>query len=298
MNDSFFAYLAEKEVEYKRNEPIKWYSSVKIGGTADVAVFPDNREKLCFVLKFLYENKINYRVVGKMTNLRPQDNGYDGVLVFTSKLNGYSIDGHNVRAECGAVFSLLLFRLSIHSLGGAEALLGIPGSVGGMIYSNAGAFGLEISDFLTDATVVDIESGCELTLLPDDLHFSYRKSILSDKKYILLDAGFEFERMPTESILAEMNRFKRKRLDTQPTAYPSLGSVFKKAGEVSAGRLIDECGLKGTRIGGAKVSEKHAGFIVNAGGATSAEFKRLIQIVTDKVYENHGVKLEMEIEFM
>lgn len=298
MDDSFFAFLAEKDVEYKRNIPIRDFSSVRIGAEASVLAFPDTEEKLIAVVRYLENNGIKYRVVGKMTNILPSDEPYGGVLIFTLRLTGFSYSGTEVRAECGALLALVIARAACHSLGGAEPLSGIPGSVGGMVYSNAGAFGLQISDVFIGARVYDIASDSVLRLSNDDMRFSYRKSALSDKRYILLEASFRFIKKDGGDILREIGKIKEKRRCSQPYEFPSLGSVFKRAGEISAARLIDDCGLKGYSVGGAEISKKHAGFIVNKGGATSADFKSIIEHARQKVNEKYGIRLEEEIEFL
>lgn len=298
MNGSFFAFMAEKEVEYKRDHLIKDFSSVRIGGTAFVLAFPDTEEKLISLIRYLNGNNIKYKVVGKMTNILASDEGYDGVIVFTLKLTHYSFDGCAVCAECGALFSLVIARAAQHALGGREALSGIPGTVGGMIYSNAGAFGMEMSDFVESARVYDVSEDKILALTNDEMKFSYRKSIFSEKEYILINARILFEKKETERILSDIKEYREKRLSTQPHEYPSLGSIFKRNKDTSAGELIDSLKLKGYSVGGAAVSEKHAGFIVNRGGATGKDFQLLIAFIKEKVLEEFGVLLEEEVEYL
>lgn len=298
MYDAFFAFLAKEDVEYKRNATISLCSSVKIGGNADVAIFPNTQDKLIRSVKYLKENKIKYRVVGKMSNILADDSGYCGVLVFTTHLNRFSRSDCYVNVECGALFSHVIARCAKYGLGGAEALFGIPGTVGGMVFSNAGAFGSEISDFLVDALVYDSEKEKIQALTATQMQFSYRSSILNGSRLILLSATFLFERRRQEDILNEVGKIKERRMREQPYEYPSLGSIFKRVDGISAGKLIDMAGMKGYSVGGAQISQKHAGFIINKHNSSSEDFKKIISDVKQTVSERYGVLLNEEIEYL
>lgn len=298
MYDAFFAHLAKEDVEYKRNLEIKQYSSVKIGGSADVAIFPDTIEKLISALKFLKQSGITYRIVGKMSNILADDKGYRGVLVFTTSLNRFSRSGCFVCAECGALFSSVILRCSKYSIGGAEALFGIPGTVGGMAYSNAGAYGAQIADFLIDALVYDVDADKVFTLNNSELSFEYRRSIFEKRRLVLLRATFLFRCKRQADILTEIGKIKEKRLSEQPCEYPTLGSVFKKANGVSAGKLIDIAGMKGYSVGGAEISSKHAGFVINKNESTSEDFKKIIRDIKSKIASLYEVVLDEEIEYL
>ena len=298
MYNELFAYLGEKDVKYKGYIKLSDYSSVKIGGTVDVAVFPDTKDKLVLTLKYLYANRYSFCIIGKMTNLLADDSDFSGVAVFTTEIKGYSIDNYYVSVECGALTSKLINELCSHSLGGLESLFGIPGTLGGMIYSNAGAYGAEISDYVIDVTVYDITNDSIVTLPKSELRFSYRHSIFKENKYlILLSARLLLENKDTRSIKEKMQTIIDKRKATQPLKMPSLGSVFKRYGGAPVSRLVDLCGLKGYRIGGAEVSEKHAGFIVNIGSATASDYKRIISYIKECIFDKFGLRIEEEIEY-
>ncbi len=298
MYDAFFAFLAKEDVEYKRGIKISAYSSVRIGGIADIAIFPDTVDKLIKSIRFINENRLTYRIVGKMSNILADDSGYDGVLVFTTCINRFSRSGCFINVECGALFSHVIARCAKYGLGGAEALFGIPGTVGGMIVSNAGAFGSEISDFLIDALVYDTEKEKMVTLSADELQFSYRSSIFKNSQLILLCATFLLRCKRQEDILCEVGKIKERRMSEQPHEYASLGSVFKKADGISAGKLIDMAGMKGYTVGGAEISSKHAGFVVNKNNSSSKDFKKIIVDVKRRVKDLYGIILNEEIEYL
>ena len=299
MYDGLFAYLCKKDVKYKRSIKLSTMSSVRIGGVLDVAVFPNTIEKLVDVLRYLYKNEYRFFVLGKMTNTLADDSEYNGVGVFTVHLNHCSSFGDLFCAECGVVLSGMILRLAQRSLGGMESLFGIPGTVGGMVYSNAGAYENETSDFLVSATVYDIRTDMTFALSKADLGFSYRSSIFAQNKYlILLDASFLMCSKCEEEVKERINSIMAKRKSSQPLEFPSLGSVFKRSGDVPIAKLIDSCGLKGIRIGNAEISDKHAGFIINKGGATSAEYKSLVEMIKEKLQAMYRISPKEEIEYL
>ncbi len=298
MNSNLLDFFSKNNIEYYLNVSTARYSSVRIGNEAAILLFPHNEEQLIGAIDYLRNNSLKHRLVGRMTNLLPKDDYYDGVLVSTRKMKGIQIDGRCVVAECGVALPTLILTAAEHSLGGAEALSGIPGSLGGAVYSNAGAFGSEISDFIVSARLYDMQSGKVLALIKEELSFSYRSSILREGNLILLSARLRFHAETRENIKNKIGEVKNKRSLAQPLEYPSLGSVFKRCGDIPAAKLIDECGLKGRTVGGASVSSKHAGFIVNVGGATEKDFTDLISIIKSEVFDKFSLLLEEEIEYL
>ncbi len=298
MTNCFIEFLKKQDVEYREFFDISKNSSIKIGGIADIALLPDSSEKMKSVLSYMQCNGIEYCVVGNMTNLLPRDERYSRVLLLTSKLDRYFVAEKLCVAEAGVVFSGLISKLARISLGGAEELYGIPGSVGGMIYGNAGAYGKSIGSIVESAEVFDSSRLETVQLGSEDLNFAYRHSILKDRRYILLSATFRFKYAATEEIRRRIKFIIEKRRYSQPYGEPSLGSVFLRCDGIPISKLIDDLGLKGYKIGGAKVSEKHAGFIVNAGGATSADVKKLIDFLKDQIYLKYGLYAKEEIEYM
>lgn len=246
----------------------------------------------------LNRNEIPYTVAGGMSNVIVRNKEYNGVVVKTTKLTSKNVAENAVDVSCGAKLSKIIYEMAAHNYGGMEGLFGIPGTVGGMVKQNAGAYGYEISDRFTEA-VCYLKNECKLsTFTKADMRFSYRKSALSQLNAILISAKFDFIPKPQDVILSQIREFRNKRMQSQPLEYPSLGSVFKRHNGVGAGFYIDRCGLKGYSIGGACVSDKHAGFIVNTGAATADDYLRVIEHVKKTVYAAFGIELEEEIEII
>ena len=250
------------------------------------------------LINVLGENYIPHFVAGRMSNVLIRNGRYDGVLIITTKIKGKSRAENLVTLSCGEILTPAILSLAYEDLGGLEGLSGIPGTVGGMVRQNAGAFGYEVKDRFKEALCY-VRSVSEIRRFEkDDMRFSYRDSILAGGNAILLCATFDLLRKKREDILSEINRYREHRLSTQPTDHPSLGSVFMRYNGVSAGYYIDRAGLKGAFLGGARVSEKHAGFIINTGGATADDYLGLINFVKDRVYSVFGVELEEEIQII
>ena len=299
MYNELFAYFREKDVEYKGNISLSSYSYVRIGGIVTVGVFPDTAEKLILTLRYLHTNGFPFCVIGKMTNLLANDGEYNGVAVFTHKIDSYRISEQLVSVACGTRLSRVISELSDHSLGGLEALFGIPGTVGGMIYSNAGAFGSEISDFLVSAQLYDIKCDRVYEVGRDELRLSYRHSSLKENKHLmLLEATLLFSKKDSIKIKEDIKSVSERRRSAQPLGEPSLGSAFKRCASAPVSKLIDDCGLKGYRVGGAEISSKHAGFIVNRGGATADDYKQILLYVKERIFQKYGMRIEEEIEFL
>ncbi len=298
MKDFLSDYFKKTEVEFIEKFPISTISKIGIGGTVSFAVWPNTEHQLTHLSRFLYINKIPYKIVGSLSNILPRDEHLNIVLIITSKLNKFEIFGNKIEAECGVSFSKLLLEAAKSNLGGAEGLIGIPGTVGGMIFMNAGAYGLEISSFIENVTVFSPISNSEYTLSKEKLGFSYRHSNLQKSNLLLLHSELKFSKKNNCEIIEEFNKIISLRKLTQPIGSKSLGSVFKKNDNIAASQLIDSLGLKGINVGGASVSEKHAGFIINSGKATASDVRALIKLIKEKVFNSYGILLQEEIEFL
>ena len=294
----FLENLKKWEVEYIENYDISRRSFIGIGAVVRLAVFPKTVPELIKCVSFLSENGLTFKTVGALSNILFKDPYFDGVIVETEKINRFFIDGNRVKLECGVRISKIHRELIRSSLSGFEEISGIPGTLGGMIYSNAGAFGATVSDRLDFAAVYDLKAREYRELLGSSLDFSYRHSALSEGNLILLFASFTLKKGSEQEILARTAHYKTIRIETQPYNEMSLGSVFKREGEIPVSRLIDEAGLKGFSVGGACVSKKHAGFIVNDGGASANDVLGLIEIIKKTVYERYGVMPREEIEII
>ena len=297
MTDLLFEFFKEEDVEFKGSIRLSKFSSIKIGGDAAVAA-PHSVEKLVKLLDFLYRNQIKYKIVGRMSNVLPPDDPYDGVIVITSRLRSLEFYGNIATAESGAMLSGLLWKARERGLGGLEALYGIPASLGGMIYSNAGAYGSEISDFLVSVTAYDVRRSEIITIPAKELCFSYRHSSFKENELAILSAKLMLKKRERDLIKRDLEYYIAKRKASQPYNEPSLGSVFKRSAGEPISYLIDKAGLKGFSVGGAMISEKHAGFIVNKGGASARDVISLINVIKDNIYEKYGVMPEEEIEYL
>ena len=277
----------------RHNEPLAKYSSFRTGGKAANIIFPESTEEFVTALR---ENP-SAAVLGNLSNTLVLDGGIDGTVIITTKLNSVSVNGNTVTAAAGASLTSVAVAARDASLAGCEFLYGIPGTVGGGVFMNAGAYGGEIADIIENA-VVFTPDGKVTTLSKDDLDLGYRTSKLQSTRYILLSAAFSLQSGNKEVISSAMDDLMNRRMTTQPLDKPSCGSTFKRPAGNFAGKLISDCGLKGMSVGGAQVSEKHAGFIVNSGGATSRDILDLVQLVKKTVFEKTGVLLEEEIRII
>lgn len=277
----------------RHNEPLAKYSSFRTGGKAANIIFPESTEEFVTALR---ENP-GAAVLGNLSNTLVLDGGIDGTVIITTKLNSVSVNGNTVTAAAGASLTSVAVAARDASLAGCEFLYGIPGTVGGGVFMNAGAYGGEIADIIENA-VVFTPDGKVATLSKDDLDLGYRTSKLQSTRYILLSAAFSLRSGNKEVISSAMDDLMNRRMTTQPLDKPSCGSTFKRPAGNFAGKLISDCGLKGMSVGGAQVSEKHAGFIVNSGGATSRDILDLVQLVKKTVFEKTGVLLEEEIRII
>jgi len=291
--------LCSKQIgKILENESLKKYNTYKIGGIAKLVVFPSNEEKLIELLKIIKENNIKYKVIGKGSNLIFSSKEYDGILIRLDEFNNLEINENKVIV--GAGYSTVKLSLETAKLGlsGLEFAAGIPGTIGGAVFMNAGAYKSDMSEVLEQIKVIDNNLNI-ITMSKNDLDFSYRKSFLqSNKEYICLEATLTLTPLPKEEIMEKIEKRKAKRLETQPLEYPSAGSVFRNPDDVPAGKLIEDAGLKGKQIGGAMVSKKHANFIINYDNATGEDVYNLINFVKTEIKNKTGVELKQEQEFV
>lgn len=274
------------------------YSTFKIGGKARFAAFPKGEKELSALIRVSKENGLRYFVVGNASNILFESGGVDALIIFTHKLCEVEVKDEKIR--CGSGFSLISLAIAAakSSLSGLEFAYGIPGTVGGAVYMNAGAYGGEISQILVSSTCLDPETGKLVTLSREEHGFAYRKSVFQKNELVILSSEFALSKGDKEKIQEQMRENMQKRHDKQPLSYPNAGSTFKRPEGFFAGKLIEDAGLKGLRIGGASVSEKHAGFVINDGGATSGDVIALTDKIKETVYERFGVTLELEIIYI
>ena len=280
-----------------RNEPLSVHSSFRIGGTCALAVFPADTESLLRAYERLTAAAVPIFLAGNGTNLLFPDGGFPGAVVFTEKMNRIAFCDGYVTAQAGASLTGLCAQAGKkRGYAGFSFGYGIPGSVGGGVYMNAGAYGGQVSDLLLRSVYYDIGTGKVETLPAAEHHFSYRHSAYrTHPEWVLLSANFACVPGDRDEIVAQCNANMTARREKQPLEYPNAGSTFKRPQGYFAGKLIEDAGLKGAAIGGAQVSEKHAGFIVNRGGASAADVRALIAYVQERVFAQAGVRLECEI---
>lgn len=281
----------------KINEPLKKYTMTKIGGNADILVMPETEEEVEAIVKYAHHNQIPLLVLGNGSNMIVRDGGVRGIVMNLSKLNEIRIDGTDVYAQSGALIMDVSKKAAEASLTGLEFACGIPGSVGGAMAMNAGAYGGEIKDIIVHSTVLTRE-GERLVLSKEELELGYRKSIIADRNYIVLSSLFHLEKGDKKEIDEKIADLTFKRQSKQPLEYPSAGSVFKRPPGYFAGKLIQDSGLQGKGVGDAEVSTKHAGFIINKGNATARDYIETIKMVQRTVKEKFGVDLELEVKIV
>ncbi len=280
-----------------RNEPMRRHTTFKIGGPADFYVMPDWRN-IAEVIRFCRKNEVPYLVIGNGSNLLCGDGGVEGVVIEIGKrMSTIEVDEDRVNVRAGALMSAIAAAAAQEGLTGFEFASGIPGSIGGAVVMNAGAYGGEIKDILSDITVLS-EEGEVLTIPADELELSYRSSVIPERGWLVLSATIALQKGRKSDINAKMSELKEKRVDKQPLEYPSAGSTFKRPEGYYAGKLIEDAGLRGYSIGGAQVSEKHCGFIISRDNATAADVRALIEHVQAVVKEKFGVTLEPEVKFV
>ncbi|MCR5797574.1 MAG: UDP-N-acetylmuramate dehydrogenase [Eubacterium sp.] len=286
-------------MEILENEELGKHSTFKIGGPAKYYAIPSGVDEVKEAIEYARNKNLPYLIIGKGSNILFHDRGYDGVVIeIGSKMQIIErIDDLNIRAEAGASLSALSNYAANASLAGLEFAAGIPGTVGGGVTMNAGAYGGEIVDCIQSATVLD-KDGNVRVLQANELDLSYRSSIIQKEDYIVLDATFQLIPGDENDIRATMRDYNGRRRDKQPLEYASAGSTFKRPKDNFAGKLIEDAGLKGYSVGDAQVSEKHCGFVVNKGNATYSDVKAVIEHVQKVVKEQFDVELETEVKIV
>lgn len=284
------------ECEWKYNEPMNRHTSFRIGGNAEVFACPKTREELAEILKISAQLDIRPAILGAGTNVLAPDAGIEGIVICLKDcLDGMEqIDSTHIRVMAGVTMTRAAVFAANLGLGGMEFAHGIPGSVGGGVYMNAGAYGGEIKDIAESVEIMDFDGNIR-TLSNEDMKFSYRHSVLEDKGGIVISTLFRLTPAEPDAVKAKMKELQAKRSASQPLDLPSAGSAFKRPVGGYAAALIDQAGLKGYQVGGAAISTKHAGFAVNLGGATAQNVIDLLTQVSDIVYEKSGIRLEPEV---
>jgi UDP-N-acetylmuramate dehydrogenase len=281
----------------KIDEPLYLHTMTKMGGRADLFVSPTTEEETIFVVSYAHQQQIPLLLLGNGSNMVVRDGGVRGIVLNLSKLNEIKIKGTRVYAQSGADIIDVSRAAAKETLSGLEFACGIPGSVGGAMAMNAGAYGGEIKDVILECTVLTHE-GEKLVLSKDELELDYRMSVITKKGYYVLSAEFELtvgDQLTIDARIADLTHLRESK---QPLEYPSAGSVFKRPPGYFAGKLIQDCELQGKGFGGAEVSTKHAGFIVNKNNATATDYIQTIEMVKKKVKEQFGVELDLEVKIV
>ncbi|MGQ2376342.1 UDP-N-acetylmuramate dehydrogenase [Companilactobacillus zhachilii] len=284
-------------IEFKLNEPLSKYTFTKTGGPADTLAFPKTRKELVEIVDTARDNQVPITVIGNASNLIIKDGGIRGIVIILPNFHKIEVSDTSVTAEAGATIINTTIEAQKAGLTGIEFAAGIPGSVGGAVFMNAGAYGGEIKDCFESAEVL-MPDGRITTLTHSDMDFGYRHSIVQDNGGIVISATFSLKRGNKEAIQEEMDRLNELRRSKQPLEYPSCGSVFKRPKGHFTGPLIIKAGLQGKMVGGAQVSMKHAGFIVNIKHATATDYMNLIHLIQKVVKEDSGVSLHTEVRII
>lgn len=298
MNDIYNSLVTTIEkTKIKENEDMSKYTSFKAGGKARFLIKANQIQDIKDAIKITKEQNIPFLVIGNGSNILFKDGLYTGIIIKV-ELNKLEINKDKATVSAGVKNAVLAQKLLENELSGFEFAAGIPGTIGGAIRMNAGAYGGEIKDILEEVTYLDYSTLEEKTITNKECDFEYRHSVFCNNKNIILSATFNFNKDEKINIQEKMNLYAKSRKDNQPLEYPSAGSTFKRGEDFITAKLIDECGLKGYTIGGAQVSEKHAGFIINKDKATSKDIIELIDYVKKVVKEKKGKKIELEIEII
>ena len=280
------------------DEPMKRHTTFRIGGPADFFLLPSTVDEVRGILEICREEELPYFILGNGSNLLVSDKGYRGVIIqLYRNFSNISVEGNEICASSGALLSQIAAAARNASLTGFEFAGGIPGTLGGAVFMNAGAYGGELKDVLKEAVVMT-EQGEILTLPVEKLDMGYRTSRIKKAGYLVLEARLVLEQGDMDKIRDITKDLTEKRVSKQPLEYPSAGSTFKRPEGYFAGKLIMDSGLRGYQVGGAQVSEKHCGFVINKGNATAADVLTLIENVREKVQEQFGVTLEPEVKFL
>lgn len=300
MNQKFIDELCEivGKLNIRLQEPMANHTTFQIGGPAQIFVIPETTEEIRQIVRLCKDREVPYFVLGRGSNLLVSDAGMEGVVLqIYDNYSDFSIDGNQVKAQAGVMLSKLGYAVKEKGLNGFEFAAGIPGTLGGAVMMNAGAYGGEMKDIITSVQLMD-EDGNLLEKSCDEMEFSYRHSILTEQKLLVLGATITLTQGDKKMIEERMRELAAARRKKQPLEFPSAGSTFKRPEGYFAGKLIMDAGLCGYQVGGAQVSEKHCGFVINRGNATAADVLQLVTDVKKKVYEKFQVELEPEIRLV
>ncbi|MEF9941525.1 MAG: UDP-N-acetylmuramate dehydrogenase [Lachnospiraceae bacterium] len=298
MKEDFYKQLANfmKKEQILLDEPMSKHTTFRVGGPADYFIIPKSIKELQKAVTLSKQYKIPYYIIGNGSNILVSDDGYRGVIIQIYKeLDYIEVVGETIYAQAGVLLSKIANEAFAHELTGVEFAAGIPGTLGGACMMNAGAYGGEMKDVLQDITVLD-ENGNVRILQKDELALGYRTSVVAKRGYIVLGATLVLEKGVSEMIRSRMEELRAKRIAKQPLEYPSAGSTFKRPKGHYAGQLIQEAGLCGFQVGGAQVSEKHCGFIINKDQATATDVLQLMNEVVERVRKHSGVTIEPEVK--
>lgn len=285
----------EDPIEIKQNEPMSRHTSFKIGGNADLYIIPHDMDALIETVRIVKETETKRYFLGNATNVLFDDAGFRGAVVSLGNICAIKVIENRIVTEAGASLNLVCKTARDKELSGLEFAYGIPGSIGGAVFMNAGAYGGEMSQVIAQSTYLSLDDMTVHTIPLTAHEYGYRESVYRHNNWLVLSAVLELQKGEYDKINAAMNDYMSRRIDKQPLEYPSAGSVFKRYPGRYTGQMIEECGLKGYSIGGAQVSEKHAGFIVNKGGATSADVLALIEHIKNEVYKKFDCRIECEV---
>lgn len=288
---------ASQGIEYIINEPMKKHTSFKIGGPAEIFITPADISQLSYLLAQLSKNALPYFIIGNGSNILASDKGINGAVISLSRFNKITVDGCRITAGAGAPLSAVCLKAAEAGLSGLEFAYGIPGAVGGALYMNAGAYGGEMSQAVKSAEYLKPDGQCE-KIPACDMLLGYRTSVFKGGDGVITSVELELKPGQREEINALMNSYIAARRTKQPLEFPSAGSTFKRPVGNFAGALIEKNNLKGVKVGGAMVSEKHAGFIINYNNATADDVRGLITLITETVYKSDGIRLEPEVIFV
>ena len=293
---NLFSNIYSKD-EVKINALMKEHINFEVGGPADILLIPSKVEQIIESIKICKENNIPYFVMGNGSNLLVKDGGIRGVVIKLTGLTNLEVKDEEIKSDCGVMLKELSDKALENSLTGLEFACGIPGSVGGAVFMNAGAYNGEIKNVIKEAEVIT-SSGEIITLSKDELELGYRTSKVMKDNSIVINATFKLEKGNKEEIKETIDDLTQKREEKQPLEYPSAGSTFKRPEGYFAGKLIQDSGLKGYSIGGAAVSSKHSGFVINKGNATAKDILDLIAYIQEKVKKQFGVELHTEVRII
>lgn len=300
MNETFRDKIHHiiEENRIRENEPMSRHITFRVGGNADYYVMPDSEQEIQEVIALCKEFQVPYYVIGNGSNLLVGDKGYRGVILqICREMSSIQVDDQVISVQAGALLSKVGSAALEAGLTGFEFAAGIPGTVGGAVVMNAGAYGGEMKDILLDVTVLTSDGEVKVLDL-EELELGYRTSVIPKMQYVVLSARFGLQKGEKEVIRATMNQLKEQRVSKQPLEFPSAGSTFKRPEGHFAGKLIQDAGLRGFQVGGAQISEKHCGFVINKEQATASDIVELMRQVSEKVWELFEVRLEPEVKFL